>query len=157
MEVKTINTNNDPYDPVNQTVAFIEESLEGFYEIDNIDFIPLGSIVRYLIYSNKYHKYIFRLGSVIIANTEDKVLFAGVRHRWNVPKIVKCYIDETIYNTRFFKLESNEDKYEDALLQQESAIEDKDAQIIEFKKQIISLKKELKSYKDFIQQNFSPG
>ena len=46
-------------------------------------------------------------------------------------KVLNVQLIGEIYKTRFFKLESNDDKYEDALLQQEEEIEDKDEQIFE--------------------------
>lgn len=148
MDNKTININNDPYYPSNQTKEFIEDNLIDFYEIENIDYVPIGTIVRYLIYNNNYHKYIIRMGGVMVNNNEDHICISSMRYKWRVPKQVKCSIDGSINKTRFFKIQSNDEKYEEALLQQEEEIENKDNIILEYKKIIISLKRELKYYKD---------
>lgn len=125
----------------------IEEKLEGFEEVTNEDlnFIPLNSLLRYISYDKKNKKELFRFGGLLVKIEKEYIILSGKDNlRFSVQRYTRNDKNEIIHNTRFFKKIKPVDTMKINMEQSKEYIQKQNDYIVQQKKEITDLKKQLK-------------
>lgn len=120
-----------------QTKKKILKKLDGYKE-DEVDNIPIGTHVRYIVYQSGKSK--FRLGGFLKLVKDEYVVLSNGRISWSVQRYARNKCNAIIHRTRFFRLLSALDKYKKEQAKKDKLIEKQ-------QKELKKLKQLLKSKK----------
>jgi hypothetical protein len=135
----------------------IQEILEGFEELEpeQLDELPLNTLLRYITYDKKTGREWFRFGGWLCKIDPEYLVLNGKNStRFCVQRTIKDDTDTIIYNTRFFKKSEKEEDdkknpdisyYEQALEKTLSVIDEQKIIIQKQEEELKKLKKKLKS------------
>jgi hypothetical protein len=126
----------------------LKEYLKDYEEIetDDVNFIPMGTLVRYISYDKKNRKELFRYGGIVKKIAKEYLVLSGKNGlSFSVQRATMDDNGNVIHTTRFFRRLSPELKikteYEDALDKSEEVIEKQSSIIEKQKKELMTLKK----------------
>ena len=91
-------------DRLNEDPELIEQKLENYIEVENIDMVSIGTHVRYYIFDTrlKQPNYVFRLGGLLAKKDTAYVVFSNGNLSWSVPK--ESEYNGKLYKTKFFRV-----------------------------------------------------
>ena len=89
-------------DVINENKEKIQEKLENYTEVDNIDFVSTNTHVRYYVFDTRVNDYRFRLGGLLVMKHTEYVVLSNGSLTWSVPK--KTEHLNNIHPTRFFRV-----------------------------------------------------
>ena len=101
-----------------QNDELIQQKLKNYIEVpsDEIDFINIGSHLRYISFDPKNKKELFRFGGILVSRKKDYVILAGKEQKtFSVQRYIKDSKGKIIYTTRFFRLLKKEELLQEAL------------------------------------------
>jgi hypothetical protein len=89
-------------DSINEDESKIQEKLENYVEVENIDFVSTNTHVRYRVFDTRVASYRFRLGGLLAMKHTDYVVLSNGSLTWSVPKKTE-HLDAK-YPTRFYRV-----------------------------------------------------
>ena len=133
----------------------IEAKLEGYEEIDEdeLNFITLGSHLRYLSWDREKKKELFRFGGLITKVARDYIILQGKEGKsFSVQRYTKNDKGDVLHKTRFFKKVKKEEQLQrdlnetveetaDIMQKQSAMIEKQRKELHELKKRLSKLEK----------------
>jgi uncharacterized small protein (DUF1192 family) len=99
-----------------QTKEQIIKILEGFEELepDEVDYLKLGNIVRYIRYDRFQNREKLIYGGIVLKVFPEYVLIKGAGNtKFSAPRVTKNDKGKIIHITRFFKKQTQKDKSDD--------------------------------------------
>lgn len=131
-----------------QSKEELKKYLKDYEEVpeDDINFLPMGLLVRYISYDKKNRREIFRFGGLVKRIAKDYLILQGKQGMsFSVQRNTLDDTGNIIHKTRFFKRVAPEMKikteYEDALDKSEEVIQKQSSIIEKQKKELMTLKK----------------
>lgn len=133
----------------------IEAKLEGYEEVDedDVNFITLGSHLRYLSWDREGKKELFRFGGLITKIARDYIILQGKEGKsFSVQRYTKNDKGDILHTTRFFKKVKKEEQLQrdlnetveetaDIMQKQSAMIEKQRKELHELKKRLSKLEK----------------
>lgn len=133
----------------------IEEKLEGYEEVDegDVNFITLGSHLRYLSWDKVGKKELFRFGGLITKIARDYIILQGKEGKsFSVQRYTRNDKGDILHKTRFFKKVKKEEQLQrdlnetveetaDIMQKQSAMIEKQRKELHELKKRLSKLEK----------------
>jgi hypothetical protein len=126
----------------------LKEYLKDYEEIekDDINYIPMGTLIRYISYDKKNRKELFRYGGIVKKIAKEYLVLSGKNGMsFSVQRNTMDDNGNVVHVTRFFRRLSPELKikteYEEALDKSEEVIEKQTSIIEKQKKELMTLKK----------------
>ena len=133
----------------------IEAKLEGYEELDEdeLNFITLGSHLRYLSWDREKKKELFRFGGLITKVARDYIILQGKEGKsFSVQRYTKNDKGDVLHKTRFFKKVKKEEQLQrdlnetveetaDIMQKQSAMIEKQRKELHELKKRLSKLEK----------------
>ena len=130
----------------------IEAKLEGYEEVDedDVNFITLGSHLRYLSWDREGKQELFRFGGLITKIARDYIILQG--KSFSVQRYTKNDKGDILHTTRFFKKVKKEEQLQrdlnetveetaDIMQKQSAMIEKQRKELHELKKRLSKLEK----------------
>lgn len=108
-----------------QTKEAIEEKLDGFEEVEeeDINFITIGTQLRYLSYDPVQKKELFRFGGILDKIAKEYMVLKGKEGKtFSVQRYTKDKNGKILHTTRFFKKMKKETILQNAIDEQEETI-----------------------------------
>lgn len=89
---------------LNENTELIQQKLENYVEVSNIDMVTLSTHVRYFIFDTRLKEpdYVFRLGGLLAKKDTAFVVLSNGDLSWSVPK--ETQHNGKTYPTRFFRV-----------------------------------------------------
>ena len=104
-----------------QTNKAMSEKLIGYVRVDDIDYVPLNTHVRYVTY--REGKQVFRLGGLLKFKHPKYVRLSNGTNHWSVQREHLNKSGEVLFETIFFRILSKQERAEKALEAQNSELE----------------------------------
>jgi hypothetical protein len=101
-----------------QNDELIQQKLKNYIEVpsDEIDFINIGSHLRYISFDPKTKKELFRFGGILVSRKKEYMILAGKEQKtFSVQRYIKDNKGKVVYTTRFFRLLKKEELLQEAL------------------------------------------
>ncbi len=89
-------------DRINEDPELIQQKLENYIEVSNIDMVTLNTHVRYYIFDTRVGEYRFRLGGLLAKKDSAFVVLANGTLSWSVPK--ESEYNGKVYKTKFYRI-----------------------------------------------------
>ena len=142
-------------DKINEDEQKIQEKLQNYIEVENIDFVSSNTHVRYFVFDTRGDdpSYKFRSGGLLAMKHTDYVVLSNGNLTWSVPK--KTEHLGKMYPTRFFRVytpyemqqkKADESRQENdqkqvVLSEQQQELERQKAEIEKLKRVIVKMSK----------------
>ena len=143
-------------DKINEDDQKIQEKLQNYVEVENIDFVSSNTHVRYFVFDTRGDEpsYKFRSGGLLAMKHTDYVVLSNGNLTWSVPK--KTEHLGKMYPTRFFRVltpyemqqkKADESRQENdqkqvVLSEQQQELERQKAEIEKLKRVIVKMSKQ---------------
>jgi hypothetical protein len=89
-------------DDINSNKEKMQEKLENYLEVDNIDYVSINTHVRYFVFDTRVGDYRFRLGGLLAMKHSAYVVLSNGSLTWSVPK--ETEYESKTHKTRFYRV-----------------------------------------------------
>ena len=100
-----------------------KEKLQNYEEVKDIDYVSIGTHVRYFVFCTKENIWKFRCGGLLTKKHLKYVVLSNGKHSWSVQREIIDETNDQVYETKFFKILSNDEKKDRVLNEKEKEIE----------------------------------
>ena len=147
IRLKTTHSYNRPEITITdslQNEKAYKEKLIGYVEVKDVDYVTISTHVRYFIFDIVEKQWKFRTGGLLTKKHSKYVVLSNGKYSWSVQRETHDTKNDEIYETKFFKIMSKDEK-------NEKEINIKDKEIEQLKKDNQKLAEKL----SLLLQNFN--